>query len=192
MEEIERPYLDGLKTVLNRRKYGEAALVLFLGSTIGNFDRAGAQEFLIQLGEHLLPGDTLLLGTDLVKPVDQMLAAYNDPLGVTAAFNMNLLARINRELGGDFVLANFRHRAIYNRGHRRIEMHLRSRCSQRVTIREADLTVSLDPGETIWTESSHKYRLEEVREMGSRARFSCQTQWVDDEWPFAESLLAAQ
>lgn len=191
MEEVESSYLTGLNTVLGRRRRGEAVLVLFLGSTIGNFDRAAAQAFLTQLRSQLVPGDALLLGADLIKPVDQLLAAYNDSIGVTAAFNLNVLARMNRELGGDFVLKNFKHGAVYNGEHRRIEMHLRSVRKQQGRIRDADLTVNLDAGETIWTESSYKYELGEVRRMASRAGFDCHAQWTDEEWPFAESLFIA-
>src|SRR5579863_1413737 len=191
MIEIERPYLEGLSAVAGRRKRGETMLVLFLGSTIGNFDRAGAEEFLSHVRTRLAPGDILLLGTDLLKPAAQLLAAYNDSIGATAAFNCNVLARINRELVGEFVLTGFEHQAIYNRAKRRIEMHLRSKRKQKVHIRDAGLTVSLASGETIWTESSHKFRLEEVRLMAGRAGFRTGAQWVDEEWPFAENLLIA-
>lgn len=191
MEEIERPYLEGLSVVAGRRKRGQTMLVLFLGSTIGNFDRAGAEDFLSHVRARLEPGDALLLGTDLVKPVPQLILAYNDPIGATAAFNLNVLARINRELGGEFDLATFDHEATYNRRKRRIEMHLRSKCRQQVRIRDADLRVHLRAGETIWTESSHKFRVEEVRRMARRSGFRLDGQWVDDEWPFAESLLVA-
>ena len=189
--EMERSYLEGLSSVVARRECGQALLVLFLGSTIGNFDPAGAQEFMGQIRERLEEGDALLLGTDLIKPVEQLLAAYNDPTGVTAAFNLNILARINRELGGEFELGNFEHQAIYNAGMRRIEMHLRSRRRQQARIREAELTVSLEAGETIWTESSHKFRAEDVRAMAADAGFECAAQWIDEEWPFAETLLIA-
>src|SRR5579859_2142017 len=187
--EMERPYLDVLDAVVAERQSGQSVLVLFLGSTIGNFDQAGAVDFLRQVRARLEPGDALLLGTDLVKPVDQLLAAYNDAIGVTAAFNLNILARINRELGGEFALADFEHRAIYNHGRRRIEMHLRSKCRQQAKIRDAELTVRLEEGETIWTESSHKFRLEDVNAMARGAGFGPAIQWTDEEWPFAESLL---
>jgi L-histidine N-alpha-methyltransferase len=189
--EMERPYLDGLDAVVAERQSGQSVIVLFLGSTIGNFDQAGAVDFLRQVRARLEPGDALLLGTDLVKPVDQLLAAYNDAIGVTAAFNLNILARINRELGGEFALADFEHRAIYNHGRRRIEMYLRSKCRQQAKIRDAGLMVRLAEGETIWTESSHKFRLEDVNAMAQGAGFSPSIQWTDEEWPFAESLLMA-
>src|SRR2546427_244348 len=132
-----------------------------------------------------------LLGTDLEKPVAEMLLAYDDPTGVTAAFNLNLLARINRELGGDFALRHFVHEAKYDKRERRIEMHLRSLRKQSVTIREAGFTCTLEKGETIWTEACHKYRVEEIPGMGARTGFVCEGQWVDGEWPFAENLWIA-
>src|SRR5690242_2469264 len=108
--EIEATYTDGLREV-TRRRSGEPLLVLFLGSTIGNFERGPAEQFLREVRALLVPGDALLLGTDLVKPLSQILPAYDDPTGVTAAFNLNLLGRINRELGGDFDLRQFQHEA---------------------------------------------------------------------------------
>jgi uncharacterized SAM-dependent methyltransferase len=166
--------------------------VLFLGSTIGNFDREAAEKFLHGIREILCPDDALLLGTDLEKSVADQLLAYDDPAGVTAAFNLNLLARINRELGADFDLSCFRHEARWNAAERRIEMHLRSTCRQKVEIPAAGLRVMLDEDETIWTESSHKYRREEAFEMASRTGFRCDTQWIDREWPFAQNLLIAE
>jgi L-histidine Nalpha-methyltransferase len=141
--------------------------------------------------ETLFPGDALLLGTDLEKAIPQMIRAYDDSIGVTAAFNLNLLARINRELDGDFVVSQFRHVARYDKEHRRMEMHLLSTVTQAVTIRKAGLTVRLREGETIWTESSHKYNREEVVQMAERTGFHCDGQWVDLEWPFAQSLFIA-
>ncbi|MGB9462397.1 MAG: L-histidine N(alpha)-methyltransferase, partial [Candidatus Acidiferrum sp.] len=152
----EQPYLEGLRTVAESRSHGDRLLVLFLGSTIGNFDRDAGEEFLRSMRGILREGDALLLGTDLEKNVEDQLLAYDDPAGVTAAFNLNLLARINRELRGDFDLSCFRHEARWNTIERRMEMHLRSTCRQRVEIPAAGLRVSLDEDETIWTESSHK------------------------------------
>src|SRR5207302_7047504 len=121
-----------------------------------------------------------------------LLAAYNDNLGVTAAFNLNLLARINRELGADFDLHHFEHVAKINHEARSVEMHLRSKRRQAVTIPASELMVEFLEGETIWTESSHKYSAEEVFQMARDAGFRCQAQWIDAEWPFAESLLVAE
>jgi L-histidine N-alpha-methyltransferase len=192
MVEIQGSYTEGLRQVVARRNHGESLLVLFLGSTIGNFERGPADYFLRQVRALLLPGDALLLGADLVKPVPQLLAAYDDSIGVTAAFNLNLLARINRELDGDFDLSRFRHEARYNPAERRVEMHLESLVAQTVMIRRANLRLDLQAGESIWTESSHKYDLDELRQIARRAGFVCERQWTDEEWPFAESLFRVE
>lgn len=188
---FEREYLDGLRAVAARRAPGEHLLVLFLGSTIGNFDRAAGDEFLRALRRLMVPGDALLLGTDLVKPLPLLLSAYEDPIGATAAFNKNLLARINRELDADFDLTQFAHEIRYDQGERRIEMHLRSLARQTVTIPKAELSVSFQDGETIWTENCHKYTIQEVFQMAERTGFRCDAQWVDPEWPFAQNLWIA-
>jgi L-histidine Nalpha-methyltransferase len=188
----EQPYLEGLRTVAEGRGEKDHLLVLFLGSTIGNFDRDAGEEFLRETRGILRPGDALLLGTDLEKSVELQWLAYNDPAGVTAAFNLNLLARINRELGADFDLANFRHEARWNSAERRIEMHLRSTRQQVVKIPAAGLRIMLEEDETIWTESSHKYKAEEIPEMAARTGFHCDGQWIDREWPFAQNLLIAR
>ena len=187
----EQPYLEGLRTVAEGRGERDHLLVLFLGSTIGNFDRDAGEEFLNEMRELLEPGDALLLGTDLEKSIELQLLAYDDPAGVTAAFNLNLLARINRELGADFDLSCFKHQARWNRVERRIEMHLRSTCRQTVHVPAASLRFMLDEDETIWTESSHKYQAEEIPEMAERTGFRCDGQWIDREWPFAQNLLIA-
>lgn len=189
---VERPYLDGLLEVAAGRRPGEHLLVLFLGSTIGNFDRLPGEGFLAEVRRILIPGDSLLLGTDLEKSVSTLILAYDDPLGVTAAFNLNLLARINRELDGNFVLSQFQHLARYNPEERRIEMYLRSRVDQQVVIAKAECKVGFRQDETIWTESCHKYRADEVVSMAMRSGFRCEGQWVDAEWPFAESLFVAE
>jgi len=165
---------------------------LFLGSTIGNFDRLAGANFLREVRRILEPGDSMLLGTDLEKSTAQLLAAYDDQLGVTAAFNLNLLARINRELDADFDLAEFDHLARINQEARSVEMHLRSRRRQAVVIPGAELEVEFLEGETIWTESSHKYTPQGVVQLAQDAGFSCQAQWIDEQWPFAESLLIAE
>ena len=189
---FEREYLDGLEDVSAMRPPDEPLLVLFLGSTIGNFFRPQGVQFLRQVRRNLMPGDSLLLATDLEKPVRQLLLAYDDPLGVTAAFNLNLLARLNRELEADFRLDQFRHVARYNREERRVEMHLQSTSEQTVTIPGAGFTVTLKRGETIWTESSHKYNLPEILQMAHQTGFRCDAQWLDEEWPFAHTLLTAE
>jgi len=189
---FEREYLDGLLEVAAHRQRGQTLFVLFLGSTIGNFDRPAGVKFLAEVRRILQPGDSLLLGTDLEKSNAQLLKAYDDELGVTAAFNLNLLARINRELDADFDLGQFVHTARINREARSVEMHLRSKRRQTVRIPAADLRVEFMEGETIWTESSHKYSADEVFQMARNAGFSCQAQWIDEQWPFAESLLMAE
>jgi uncharacterized SAM-dependent methyltransferase len=188
---FESAYLDGLHEVAARRSEGERLLVLFLGSTIGNFDRPAGDQFLRQVREILREGDALLLATDLEKPVPVIKLAYDDPAGVTAAFNKNILARINRELDADFDLSLFRHVVRYDETERRVEMHLRSMAWQRVTIRKAGFHFHLKEGETIWTESSHKYNPEEVIRMGERTGYRCEGQWIDSEWPFAQNLFFA-
>jgi L-histidine Nalpha-methyltransferase len=188
----EKPYLEGLRAVTQRREDGEHLLVLFLGSTIGNFDRDAADAFLREVRSILQDGDALLLGTDLEKNVEQQVLAYDDPAGVTAAFNLNILGRINRELGADFDLKQFRHEARWNEMDRRIEMHLRSLRRQTVSIPCAGVRLMLNEGETIWTESSHKYRPEGVIAMAERTGFRIDGQWIDQEWPFAQNLLVAE
>jgi L-histidine N-alpha-methyltransferase len=183
----EQPYLEGLRAVAE----GRGGRDHLLGSTIGNFDRDAGEKFLSEMRAILQPGDALLLGTDLEKSVELQLLAYDDPAGVTAAFNLNLLARINRELGADFDLGSFRHQARWNRVERRIEMHLRSRRRQTVHVPAASLRLMLDEDETIWTESSHKYQAEEIPEMAARTGFRCHGQWIDRAWPFAQNLLIA-
>ena len=189
---VHAEYLDGMTVVAKERREGERLLVLFLGSTIGNFERVAADEFLRALRETLRPGDALLLATDLVKPVDRMLRAYDDPAGVTAAFNKNLLVRVNRELGGEFDLARFAHEVRWNDADRSIEMHLRSTIRQHVAVRGADLIASFEEAETIWTESSHKYAPDEAEAMGRRAGFEPGGRWSDQDWPFAQTLLFAR
>ncbi len=188
---LAQSYLDGMASAVGIRSSDEPLLLLFLGSTIGNFERRCADEFLRALRRSLRPGDALLIGADLVKDPARMLHAYDDSIGLTAAFNLNLLGRINRELGANFNPRNFEHEARWNEPERRIEMHLRSRVHQTAFIQEADLTVSLQAGETIWTESSHKFQLTELEEMAAHAGFRVEAQWVDREWPFVESLWLA-
>jgi L-histidine N-alpha-methyltransferase len=189
---FEREYLDGLLEVAAYRRPDQHLCVLFLGSTIGNFDRAAGTKFLHNVRCILQPGDSLLLGTDLEKPHSQLIRAYDDELGVTAAFNLNLLARVNRELGANFNLARFAHVAKINSQVRSVEMHLESKCRQIVNIPASEITVEFQQGETIWTESSHKYAQDEILEIARNAGFRCEVQWIDEQWPFAENLLVAE
>ena len=170
---------------------GSHSCVLFLGSSIGNFDRPAAEHFLRDIRRQLQPGDALPLGTDVEKSVHDMLLAYDDPAGVTAAFNLNLLARINRELGGDFILSNFAHEVRYQGMDRRIEMHLRLTRRETICISAADFICTLREGETIWTEACHKFRIEDIPGLARRTGFICPSQWIDTEWAFANNLLIA-
>ena len=182
-------YETGLDAAV--RAGGGPALALFLGSNIGNFDPPGADAFLRGVRAALRRGDGFLIGADLVKPEEALRAAYDDPLGVTAAFNRNLLVRINRELGADFDISAFQHRAIWNAAESRVEMHLVSTATQHVRIPGASLDLTFDEGETIWTESSYKYRPEQVIRMLERARFRLLGQWIDEAEGFALTLVKA-
>jgi dimethylhistidine N-methyltransferase len=188
---IETPYLEGLARVDAARGEGAPLLLLFLGSSIGNFDVWEQRDFLAGVRSILREGDLLLLGADLQKPVDRLLAAYDDPLGITAAFDLNLLARINRELEGDFELREFRHEARWSAPWSRVEMHLRSLRDQVVTIPGARCRVGLREGETIWTESSHKFSTADLLDLAAATGFTGAAQWVDETWPFADVLWAA-
>jgi L-histidine Nalpha-methyltransferase len=184
-------YEEGLRAAVAARYPDSTILVLLLGSNIGNFDPPAAAQFLDRIRATLSQGDLLLLGADLVKPERDLLLAYDDPLGVTAAFNKNLLERINHELGGEFDLAAFDHQAVWNGDERRIEMHLVSRANQRVRIAATGTTVTFKCGERIWTESSYKYAPDGIVEMGAEAGFAARDQWVDGEAGFALTLLGA-
>jgi L-histidine N-alpha-methyltransferase len=184
-------YEVGLRRAAAARGEDGAMLVLLLGSNIGNFDAPAALHFLRRIRLALRPGDLLLLGADLVKPQRDLQLAYADPLGVTAAFNKNLLVRINHELGGNFDIDAFDHLASWNADEQRIEMHLVSRVAQRVTIPAAGLTVAFEPGERIWTESSYKYEPEQIERMGIETGFAMRDQWTDPEARFALSLMTA-
>jgi L-histidine Nalpha-methyltransferase len=185
IQPIEASYLDGLDRL---QRNGGPLLLLFLGSSIGNFDTPCRDVFLRQVRSRMQPGDAMLIGFDLMKPLEIMIDAYDDPTGVTGAFNLNLLGRINRELGGDFDIHAFAHHAIYNQVERRIEMHLRSRVNQCVRIEAADFHCDFTADETIWTESSHKFDADEISEIARATGFVSEAQWIDQEWPFAENL----
>lgn len=187
----QAPYEVGLEEVRRERTAGARTLTLFLGSNIGNFDPPAADAFLRAIREGLVPGDHFLIGTDLVKPEAALRLAYDDPLGVTAAFNRNLLLRINRELGGNFDLDGFEHRAVWNARHSRVEMHLVSRRRQALAIRAAETEFVMDAGETLWTESSYKYRPDDVVETLARAGFRLVEQWVERVDAFALTLVEA-
>ena len=190
VDPIEDAYLPGLARAL-RDRGDEPALVLFLGSTIGNFARDDAAAFVRDVRAALRPGDAFLLAADLVKPAAQLVLAYDDPTGVTAAFDRNVLARINRELGADFDLRAFRHEARWNAAERRIEMHLVATRPVVARIPAADVVLRIERGQSIWTESSHKWHESELIALGVDAGFTHIQTWRDDEWPFAEALFGA-
>lgn len=167
----------------------EKTIVLFLGSSIGNLDPAAAGAMLANLRTTLAAGDALLLGADLRKSPAILEPAYDDALGVTAAFNLNLLARINRELGGTFDLASFAHRAFYNPDEGRIEMHLASKTTQRVLIDGYE--VAFEEGESIHTENSHKYDEASLDALARAGGFRIDRRWTDSNGYFANLLMVA-
>ena len=185
----EAAYLDGLRAAIREMDSDRPCLALFLGSNIGNLGHVEADCFLRDVRARLRPGDLLLLGADLVKSEEDLILAYDDPLGVTAAFNANLLVRLNRELDADFDLAQFDYRAIWNASASRVETYLVSRSEQTVCLPRAGCCVRLARGEAIWTESSHKYQRAQIAAIGERAGFACREQWVEPESQFALTLF---
>lgn len=188
---LELTYFDGLAEVVRRRAPGEGIVALFLGSTIGNLERGDVASFLGGVRRLLRHGDSLVLAADLEKPVPELIAAYSDAAGVTASFNLNLLGRLNRELDADFDLGEFCHEARWDSLNRRVEMHLISRRDQFVSIPAANFRVEFRAGESIWTESCHKFNRAELAGFAPRAGFRVEALWVDREWPFAQLLLSA-
>ena len=187
----EGTYEQGLEQVHGSMNPATVSLVLFLGSNIGNFDKVEAHALMRQIRDAIGEGALLLLGTDLVKPAGDLQLAYDDPLGVTAAFNKNLLVRINRELGASFDLAAFDHLALWNEAELRVEMHLVSRKAQEVEIPAAGVRIAFAAGETIWTESSYKYTEAGISDLARATGFAAVSQWIDDEARFAVTLLEA-
>jgi dimethylhistidine N-methyltransferase len=195
--------LEGMRVFTHQSSYEEGladlvastagkSLVLFLGSNIGNFDPRSAEEFLRRIRASLVEGDLLLIGADLVKSERELLLAYDDPLGVTAAFNRNILCRMNRDLDADFKIPCFGHRAFWRRDEQRVEMHLVTRGRQHVRIPAATLEVDLLDGESIWTESSYKFHEDDVVQLLEAASFEVAAQWVDRERGFALTLGEAR
>lgn len=164
-------------------------VVLFLGSTIGNLSPDEAAAMLRDLRSSLSPGDALFLGADLRKDRSVLEPAYNDALGVTAAFNLNLLGRINRELGGTFDLSAFQHLAFYDEEHGRIEMHLVSRRAQRASIAALELEIDFAEGEAIHTESSYKHDASTLHALARAADFRIENTWYDSRRWFADVLM---
>ncbi len=170
----------------------ERRLVLYIGSSIGNFEPQEALALLQRLRASLSPGDSLLLGVDLVKDEQTLLTAYNDAAGVTAAFNKNILVRLNRELAADFDPSAFMHRAVWNASKSRIEMHLESRRTQRVRLVALDFEVDFAPGESIHTENSYKYPAGQAESLLSEAGFAPAATWTDAQDWFAVCLGRAE
>jgi len=183
-------YTRGLE--LEPEEADERRLVLYIGSSIGNFDPQEAAGLLDGVRAGLKPGDALLLGVDLVKDAPTLVAAYDDAAGVTAAFNLNLLERLNRELGADFDLSAFAHRAVWNAAESRIEMHLVSRRKQRVRLKALNLDVEFAEDETIHTENSYKYAPGAAEARMTRAGFAAVESWADDRGWFAVCLGRAK
>ena len=166
-------------------------LVLYIGSSIGNFEPMAASALLRRLRSCLSPGDSLLLGTDMRKPVDVLLPAYDDAAGVTAQFNLNVLARINRELDADFDLDRFDHCVTWNERDSRIEMHLMSRTHHFVNIKALNISVPFVSGETIHTENSYKFTPPMIESMASNGGFHIEQSWSDERNWFTVTLLRA-
>jgi len=188
----QAPYEVGLEEVSRESSGGERSLILFLGSNIGNFDPPGAEAMVRQIRATRNAGDGFLIGADLVKPERELLLAYDDPLGVTAAFNRNLLVRINRELGADFDLDAFVHRAVWNGEESRIEMHLVSTRRQHVHVPAAQIEFVMEVEDTIWTESSYKYHPHQIVAMLEQNGFMLRRQWIDPVAHFALTLVEAR
>jgi L-histidine N-alpha-methyltransferase len=182
-------YDTGLRDALTQRT--GRTLVAFLGSNIGNFDPPGASAFLQNIRASVKSSDAVLLGVDLVKRPARLLAAYDDPLGVTAAFNRNLLVRINRELGASIDLDGFSHRAVWNAEQGRVEMHLVARTAQALRVPRAHVDERLEEGETIWTESSYKYLPEQIDDLLESCGFNATAQWIDRDNGFALTIAEA-
>jgi dimethylhistidine N-methyltransferase len=181
--DFEQPFAlpPGLE---GRKRFG-----FFPGSTIGNLDPAGARRFLRLARDELGAGSLFLIGADLRKPASILLPAYDDAAGVTAAFNRNLLVRLNREAGADFDPLAFDHRSIWNDIDGRIEMHLVSR--RRQVVRVAGHTIRFEEGESIHTENSYKFTLEGMRGMAEAAGWALRKSWFDDDRRFGMFLLGA-
>jgi L-histidine N-alpha-methyltransferase len=186
----EASFEQGLNEVARYATDG-TTMVLLLGSNIGNFDPQTSHRLLRRIHATLGRGGMLLIGTDLIKPEIDLLRAYDDPLGVSAAFNLNVLVRINRELGGNFDVGAFRHRAVWNPHRARVEMSVVSTKPQGVRIDAADLEIQLDERESIWTESSYKDTAAGWTRRLDAAGFQTRAQWIDRDDGFALSVAQA-
>lgn len=183
---IVADYLQGIDYTKEHSQHTK--LVLFLGSNIGNFPRDKAQQFLSTIAKHLNPGDFILIGFDLKKDVKRLQAAYDDPQGITKAFNLNLLARINRELGGSFDLNTFTHHAIYNPRLSAMESHLLSQKKQKVAITDLGLAVSFEYLEPLHLEFSFKFNLSDIHDLAANSGFTLVHDFIDKNHDFVDSL----
>jgi L-histidine Nalpha-methyltransferase len=187
---VEAGFAAGLAQ-LPKRQAQHRRMVLFLGSSLSNFDAAESLTLFRDIRAHLEVGDGFLLCVDLEKPKERLLPAYDDALGVTSSFNKNVLSRLNREWGANFELQNFIHEARWNEAHQRIEMHLRAKAAAEVSVATLKLKISFQAGETIWTESSHRFTIEKLRTWGLESKFQLTQHWVDSQWPFAVLVFTA-
>jgi dimethylhistidine N-methyltransferase len=189
IEAYAADYFAGLAEL--EKKPRPRTLALFLGSNISNFDLDEAFRFLQAMRSVLQKGDALVLGADLKKDPAILEAAYNDALGVTSAFNLNVLARINRELAGTFDLRSFQHKAFYNEEIGRIEIYIESLINQRVRIEKLDLDVEFAAGELIHTENSYKYDKTGIAQLAAQTGFELSRSWLDSQERFSSNLLLA-
>ncbi len=181
-------FLDGIDEanhLVSHKNISVEKIIAFLGSSIGNFEPKEAELFLKVLADKMNEDDSLLIGFDLHKDENILNAAYNDSAGITAKFNLNILHRINKELGGEFDSSLFEHRAFYNKDNRRMEMHLASTCKQRVYIRGIDKTIDFEQGETIHTENSYKYTLKQIDGFAKRCNLKVRKHFTDRKRSFA-------
>lgn len=182
---IPYEYIDGIvhcNNILfesNIKFESISKFIIFLGSSIGNFETEDARNFLKNIRLHMTDNDFLLLGFDLAKDYSVIESAYNDKNGITCQFNLNLLNRINRELGGNFVIDNFSHRAFYNKDKKRIEMHLVSNKDQKVFLSHLGKEIDFKRNETIHTENSYKYSIDDIKKLINRSGFSIEKEFFD-------------
>ena len=181
-------YESGLKFL----KYYDTKknLIIFLGSSFGNFDLEDGSKFLSKINSAMKKDDLFLIGLDLVKDKKILECAYNDSEGITAQFNLNILSRINSELGGNFNLQKFRHHAVYNEDQNKIEMYLHSIDRQTINIPQADLILNLEKDELIHTENSQKFTISNIKQMSEKAGFEIKDMWYDEKQYFAMILLS--
>ena len=181
-------YENGLEFV---KKYDDMKnLIVFLGSSFGNFDPENGIKFLQKINSSMKKGDLFLVGLDLVKDKDVLYQAYNDSQGITAQFNLNVLSRINSELGGNFDTSKFVHHVVYNENQNKIELYLRSLSKQTVEIPNADLMLEIDEDELIHTENSHKYTISQIKQMFTMTGYQIKDMWNDDNRYYSLVLLS--